>query len=69
MTTVSEAPQAEHRLLPSLSRLGPMVLVRRLLSHRFLLRQLVRKSVVTTYQGSMIGVAWIIVRPLLTLAI
>jgi lipopolysaccharide transport system permease protein len=69
MTTVSDAPHVGHRLLPSLIGLGPMVLVRRLSSHRFLLRQLVRKGVVTTYQGSMIGVAWIVVRPLLTLAI
>ena len=69
MTIVSEAPQGDQRLVPSLTRLGPMLLVRRLMSHRFLLRQLVRKSVALTYQGSMIGVAWIVVRPLLTLAI
>lgn len=69
MTTVSEAPQVDRRLVPSLADLGPMVLVRRLSAHRFLLRQLVRKGVATTYQGSMMGVAWIVVRPLLTLAI
>ena len=69
MTTVSQTPQVERRLVPSVSGLGPLVLMRRLSSHRFLLRQLVRKSVVTTYQGSLIGVAWIVVRPLLTLAI
>jgi lipopolysaccharide transport system permease protein len=69
MTTVSEPSAGDRRLVPSLAGLGPMVLVGRLSSHHFLLRQLVRKSVVTTYQGSMIGVAWIVVRPLLTLVI
>ena len=69
MTTVSEVPEVDRRPVPSLAGVGPMVLVRRLSSHRFLLRQLVRKSVATTYQGSMMGVAWIVVRPLLTLAI
>jgi len=69
MTTVSEAPPVDHRLLPSLAGLGPMVLLRRLSSNRFLLRQLVRKGVVSSYQGSMMGVAWIVVRPLLTLTI
>ena len=69
MTTVSDAPHVDQRLLPALAGLGPMVLVRRLSSHHFLLRQLVRKGVVTTYQGSMMGVAWIVVRPLLTLMI
>jgi lipopolysaccharide transport system permease protein len=68
MTTASEAP-GDRRVVPSVAGFGPMVLVRRFSSHRFLLRQLVRKSVVTTYQGSMMGVAWIVVRPLLTLAI
>ena len=69
MTTVSEAPEVDRRLVPSLAGLGPTVLFRRLSSHRFLLRQLVRKTVATTYQGSMMGVAWIVIRPLLTLAI
>ena len=69
MTTVSEAPHVDRRLLPSLAGLGPMVLLRRLSSHRFLLRQLVRKGVLTTYQGSMMGVVWIVFRPLLTLMI
>lgn len=69
MTTVSETSHVGQRLLPSMAGLGPMVPVRRLWSHRFLLRQLVRKGVATTYQGSMMGIAWMVVRPLLTLAI
>jgi ABC-type polysaccharide/polyol phosphate export permease len=69
MTTVSEAPHADRRLLPSLAGLGPTVLLRRLASNRFLLRQLVRKGVLTTYQGSMKGVVWIVLRPLLTVMI
>jgi homopolymeric O-antigen transport system permease protein len=69
MTTVPDPAAVDRRLVPSLTGLGPTVLARRLSSHHFLLRQLVRKSVVTTYQGSMIGVGWIVVRPLLTLAI
>jgi lipopolysaccharide transport system permease protein len=69
MPSVSHAPQIGGGLLPSLTGLSPASLVRRLLSHRYLLRQLVRKNVSTVYQGSMMGVAWIVVRPLLTLAI
>jgi lipopolysaccharide transport system permease protein len=53
----------------SLAGLSPLTLVRRLLGHRYLLRQLVRKNVATIYQGSMVGVSWILLRPLLTLAI
>jgi lipopolysaccharide transport system permease protein len=64
---ISSTPAAP--LAPSLSGLGPLVLARRLRRHRYLLRQLVRKNVATLYQGSIAGVAWIILRPLLTLAI
>lgn len=56
-------------MLLSLVGLGPLTLVRRLLGRRYLLRQLVRKNVASLYQGSVVGVAWILLRPLLMLAI
>jgi lipopolysaccharide transport system permease protein len=49
--------------------LSPLTLVRRLRAHRYLLRQLVRKNVASAYQGSMGGIGWILIRPLLMLAI
>ena len=69
MATASNAPRLAGGILPSLAGLGPGALVRRLLQHRYLLRQLIRKNVSTVYQGSMLGVSWIVVRPLLQLVI
>jgi lipopolysaccharide transport system permease protein len=69
LTSLSEAKRHPGGVLPSLAGLGPLTLVRRLLGHRYLLRQLVRKNVATIYQGSVVGVAWLLLRPLLTLAI
>lgn len=69
LTSLPEATTPAHGVLPSLAGLGPLALVRRLLRHQFLLRQLVRKNVATAYQGSLVGVSWILLRPLLTLAI
>jgi len=69
MASASDAPRLAGGILPSLAGLGPGALVRRLLRHRYLLRQLIRKNVSTVYQGSMLGVSWIVVRPLLQLVI
>lgn len=69
MATVSDAPRLDRGILPSLAGLGPGALVRRLRAHRYLLRQLVHKNVSAAYQGSMLGVSWIVVRPLLQLVI
>jgi lipopolysaccharide transport system permease protein len=56
-------------LVPNFAGLGPVTLVRHLVRHRYLLRQLVRKNIATTYQGSLAGIAWMVLRPLLMLVI
>lgn len=56
-------------LLPSVGGLSPTDLARRFTRHRYLLRQLVWKNLGTMYRGSVGGLAWMMVRPLLLLAI
>jgi lipopolysaccharide transport system permease protein len=57
------------RIASLLTEVSPLILARHLRTHRYLLRQLVRKNVASAYQGSMGGVAWILIRPLLMLSI
>ena len=55
--------------MPSLNGLGPMTLARRFSRHRYLLKQIILKNLTTQYRGSFGGLAWMVLRPLLTLGI
>lgn len=52
-----------------MSAANPVTSIIRLLDHRYLLGQLVRRDVLLRYRGAMFGMAWIFLSPLLMLAI
>ncbi len=52
-----------------MSAANPVISIIRLLDHRYLLGQLVKRDVLLRYRGAMFGVAWIFLSPLLMLAI
>ena len=52
-----------------LSALNPTTTLKSLLSHRYLLGQLVKRDVLLRYRGAMFGVLWIFLSPLLMLTI
>lgn len=48
---------------------GPGALLRSLWAHRGLMRQLVRQEILTRYRGSVLGIAWSLVTPVLMLLV
>ena len=69
MTVQATHPRTDSRTVRAGREWTPLALVRTLLRHRALIRQLIGRDIAQRYRGSYLGLAWSFLVPLLTLGV